>query len=75
VDGRPALLEVNPRLPGSLVLTAAAGANLAAFALAEALGEAVPAHVPFREVAIVRYLAETIVEIDDYALIEMVGAY
>lgn len=74
-DGRPALLEVNPRLPGSLVLTAAAGANLAAFALAEALGEAVPAHVPFREVAMVRYLAETIVEIDDYALIELVGAH
>ena len=68
-DGRPALLEVNPRLPGSLVLTAAAGANLAALALAESLGEAVPAHVPFREVAMVRFLAETIVEIDDYALV------
>ncbi len=69
-DGRPALLGVNPRLPGSLVLTAAAGANLAALALAEALGEAVPSHVPFREVAMVRFLAETVVEIDDYARAE-----
>jgi len=70
-DGRPALLEVNPRLPGSLVLTAAAGANLAALALAEALGEDVPAHVPYREVAMVRFLAETVIEIDDYALAEL----
>jgi carbamoyl-phosphate synthase large subunit len=73
--GGPALLGVTPRLPGSLALTAAAGANLAAFALAEALGEPVPAHVPFREVAMVRHLVETIVEIDDYALIEMIGAH
>jgi carbamoyl-phosphate synthase large subunit len=73
-DGRPALLEVNPRLPGSLVLTAAAGANLAALALAEVLGEAVPAHVPFREVAMVRFLAEQVVEIDEYARAGLVGA-
>lgn len=73
-DGSPALLEVNPRLPGSLVLTAAAGANLAALALAEALGEPVPAQVPFREVAMVRFLAEAVVEIDDYALADLAGA-
>ena len=73
-DGSPALLEVNPRLPGSLVLTAAAGANLAALALAEALGEPVPAHVPFREVAMVRFLAETVVEIDDYSFADPAGA-
>ena len=66
-NGRPALLTVNPRPPGSLVITAAAGANLAALALREALGETVPAHVPFREVAMVRFLAETVVEIADYA--------
>jgi carbamoyl-phosphate synthase large subunit len=70
-DGRPALVEVNPRVPGSLVLTAAAGANLAAFALAEAMDEAVPDQVPFREVAMVRFLAETIVELDDYAAVAL----
>jgi len=72
-DGTPALLEVNPRLPGSLVLSAAAGANLAGLALAEALGESVPAFIPFREVAMVRYLADVVVEIDEYADTE-VGA-
>ncbi|MGB7448562.1 MAG: ATP-grasp domain-containing protein [Ornithinimicrobium sp.] len=66
-DGSPALLEVNPRLPGSLVLSAAAGANLAALALAEALGESVPAFIPFREVAMVRYLADVVVEVEEYA--------
>ncbi|MGB3762346.1 MAG: ATP-grasp domain-containing protein [Ornithinimicrobium sp.] len=73
-DGNPALLEVNPRVPGSLVLTAAAGPNLAALALAEALGEHVPSHVPFREVAMVRYLANVVVEIDDYAGVHPTGA-
>ncbi|MGB5952085.1 MAG: ATP-grasp domain-containing protein, partial [Ornithinimicrobium sp.] len=73
-DGSPALLEVNPRVPGSLVLSAAAGANLAALALAEALGEQVPAHVPFREVAMVRYLADIVVEIGDYSGIDARGA-
>lgn len=66
-DGTAALLEVNPRLPGSLVLSAAAGPNLAALALAEALGEAVPTFVPFREVAMVRYLTDIVVEVDEYA--------
>jgi carbamoyl-phosphate synthase large subunit len=72
-DGTPALLEVNPRLPGSLVLSAAAGANLAALALSEALGESVPAFIPFREVAMVRYLSDIVVEVDEYAR-SVVGA-
>ena len=65
-DGRAALLEVNPRFPGTLVLTAAAGANLAALALADVLGEAVPDRVDFREVAVVRHLAEVVVELEAY---------
>jgi len=73
-DGTPALLEVNPRLPGSLVLSAAAGANLAALALAEALGESVPAFIPFREVAMVRYLADVVVEVEEYAHAGETGA-
>lgn len=67
-DGSPTLLEINPRLPGSLVLTAAAGANLAALLLAEALGEPVPDHVPFREVALVRHLSEVVVDLDEYTV-------
>lgn len=66
-QGRPALLEVNPRLPGTLVLTAAAGANLAALALADLLGEEVPDRVEHREVAMVRYLTDVVVPIEEYA--------
>ena len=65
-DGSLALLEVNPRLPGTLVLTAAAGANLAALLLAEALGEDVPAWVPVRPVAVVRHLTEVVVPLEEY---------
>lgn len=63
-DGRLALRQVNPRLPEALVLTAAAGANLAALAL----------HVPFREVAIVRYLAEQVVTLTDYPMSRSVAS-
>ena len=63
-DGRLALRQVNPRLPEALVLTAAAGANLAALALP----------VPFREVAIVRYLAEQVVTITDCPMSRFVAS-
>lgn len=68
-DGTPVLLEVNPRSPGGLVMTAAAGPNLAALALAEAMGEAIPDKIPFRQVAVVRYLTEKVVDVDHYAVI------
>lgn len=64
--GRPALLEVNPGMSGSLVVTAAAGANLAKLALADALGLEIPERVPFTEVAIVRHLTETVVPLAEY---------
>lgn len=64
--GRAALLEVNPRLPGTLVLTAAAGANLAALALDDVLGREVPDHLEVREVAVVRHLSEIVVPLPEY---------
>lgn len=66
-DGVLALLEVNPRVPGSLVLTAAAGANLIDLALAEAVGKPLPLHLSYTEVAVVRHLADTIVPVAEYA--------
>ncbi|MFV0451885.1 MAG: ATP-grasp domain-containing protein [Propioniciclava sp.] len=65
-DGTLALLEVNPRLPGSLSLTAAAGANLIDLALAEVLGEPIPDRVEFTEVALVRHLADIVVPMSEY---------
>ncbi len=56
--GTPALLEVNPRFPGAMPLTIAAGVDMASLALDLALGLPLPQHVSFRELANVRYLAD-----------------
>lgn len=60
--GAPALLEVNPRFPGALPLTIAAGADLPALAVDLALGLPLPEAVPFREVANVRFLEDVFVD-------------
>jgi carbamoyl-phosphate synthase large subunit len=57
-DGRPALLEVNPRMPGTLGLTIASGVDMPRLALAALLGRPVPAALDFRERAVVRFLDE-----------------
>lgn len=64
--GALAVIEINPRMPGSLVLTAAAGANLAAVALAEAMGEPVEGPIDFIDAAIVRHLCEVAVPMTEY---------
>ena len=56
--GRPALLEVNPRMPGTLGLTIASGVDMPRLALAALRGEPVPAALGFRDRAMVRYLDE-----------------
>jgi len=63
--GCPALLEVNPRMPGTLPLTIASGVDMPRLALDALLGRPVPAHVDFREVAVVRFLEERFVELAD----------
>jgi carbamoyl-phosphate synthase large subunit len=66
--GRPALLEVNPRLPGTMPLTVAAGVDMPAWALLAVLGGTIPAGLDHREVAVVRHWTELIVpvsEVDD----------
>ena len=63
--GRPALLEINPRVPGSLALTVAAGVDMARLAIDALLGRPMPATVPHRPVAMVRYLADHVVELDE----------
>jgi carbamoyl-phosphate synthase large subunit len=58
-DGTPALLEVNPRTPGTMPLTVASGVNMPALALAATLGNpALYPMTPVRELAVVRYLEE-----------------
>ena len=57
-DGRPALLEINPRFSGAMPLTIASGVDMPSLALDLALGRPVPGHVPFAEVANVRFLED-----------------
>ncbi|MDH6181938.1 carbamoyl-phosphate synthase large subunit [Microbacteriaceae bacterium SG_E_30_P1] len=63
-SGRPALLEVNPRFPGALPLTIAAGVDLPSFALDLALGRPLPApdDIVIRELATVRFLEDIVVD-------------
>ena len=60
--GRPALLEVNPRIPGTLGLTIASGVDMPRLALDALLGRPVPAHLDFRELAVVRFLDERFID-------------
>jgi carbamoyl-phosphate synthase large subunit len=57
-DGEPALLEVNPRFPGTMSLTVASGVNMPRLCVQEALGIEMPSEMPFAEIAMVRFLEE-----------------
>ncbi len=63
--GRPALLEINPRVPGSLALTVAAGVDMARLAVDTLRGRPLANTVPHRAVAMVRHLADHVVELDE----------
>jgi carbamoyl-phosphate synthase large subunit len=67
-DGEPALLEVNPRFPGTMPLTIAAGIDMPKLAVGEALGTPIPdGPLPFEDIAMVRYLEERFFSFDDIA--------
>jgi carbamoyl-phosphate synthase large subunit len=61
-QGRPALLEVNPRVPGTLGLTIASGVDMPRIALDALLGRPVPVRQEFRELAVVRLLDNVFVD-------------
>jgi carbamoyl-phosphate synthase large subunit len=60
--GAPALLEVNPRMPGTLGLTIASGVDMPRLALAALLGQPLPANIDFCERAVVRFLDERFID-------------
>ncbi len=64
-SGRPSLLEVNPRAPGSLALTIASGVDMPRLAMDVLGGRPVPDHADFREIAMVRFLDERVVELTE----------
>jgi carbamoyl-phosphate synthase large subunit len=58
-DGVFKLLEVNPRFPGTLPLTAAAGVDIPKLMVDEAMGRPMPDRLmPFKELMVVRYWTE-----------------
>ena len=61
-EGVPALLEVNPRFPGALPLTIAAGVDMPSLVLDLALGLDIPAKLDFRDLANVRFLEDVFVD-------------
>jgi carbamoyl-phosphate synthase large subunit len=65
--GDPALLEVNPRAPGSLSLTVASGVDMPRLALSALRGSALPEHVEFCEKAMVRFLDERFLDLSEIA--------
>ncbi|HEY5198496.1 MAG TPA: ATP-grasp domain-containing protein [Solirubrobacteraceae bacterium] len=61
--GRPRLLEINPRFPGTLAITIAAGVDLPWLALLDLLGRPLPPDAGrFADVALVRYLDDRAVD-------------
>ena len=68
-DGVPGLLEVNPRMPGTLGLTIASGVDMPRLALASLLGQPVPAALDFRERAVVRFLDECFLDPADISAV------
>lgn len=63
--GRAMLLEVNPRFPGALPLTIAAGVDIPSLVVDLFLGRPIPDRIDFREIASVRFLEDVIVDVAD----------
>ena len=59
-DGRPLLMEINPRVPGTIGLSVAAGSNLPAVALALAAGRDAVLAPPCIGTRMIRYFAGTV---------------
>ncbi|WP_348787280.1 ATP-grasp domain-containing protein [Leifsonia sp. NPDC080035] len=70
VDGVPALLEVNPRFPGAMPLTIAAGVDMPSLLLDLVLGRPVPSSVDFAELANVRFLEDVFLDPGDVLVSE-----
>jgi carbamoyl-phosphate synthase large subunit len=66
VHGEPALLEVNPRFPGTMALTVASGPDMPWLCVADALGEPMPQDsLPFADIAMVRFFQERFLSFDE----------
>lgn len=62
-DEKLKLVEINPRMGGSIALPSAAGINLPYMAVKMALGESIPPNLKQAHVRMVRYVKEIFVEL------------
>ncbi len=65
-DGRPRLLEINPRFPGTMSLTVAAGVNMPGLCLREACYENLPERLDYAPIAMVRNWQETFLPASEF---------
>jgi carbamoyl-phosphate synthase large subunit len=71
IDGEPALLEVNPRFPGTMPLTVASGVNMPRLCVEDALGSPLPDEiVPFKDLAMIRYFEERFFGFEEIAAMQ-----
>ena len=67
--GEPALLEVNPRFPGTMPLTVASGVDMPKLCVGEALGRPIRSgRIAFRPTAMVRMMDELFMDPADLAV-------
>ena len=64
--GYPCLLEINPRFPGTMPLTVAAGVNMPQMSIDEVLGGEIEANYPSKHIAMVRYWQEKYLDTDAF---------
>jgi len=70
-DGDAALIEINPRFPGTMALTVAAGVNMPVLALREARGEPMPpGPIPFQELAMARFFDQSCFPVSELESLE-----
>jgi len=67
-DGEPRLLEINPRFPGTMPLTVAAGANIPAMCMKDLTGEHIEPIRSYREIAMVREWTETFIDASEFLI-------
>ncbi|MFA5960446.1 MAG: ATP-grasp domain-containing protein [Tatlockia sp.] len=66
-NGQFKLLEINPRFPGTLPLTAAAGIDIPKLLIKDLQGEPISDHLlPFKELMVVRYWTEQFFAIEEW---------
>ena len=64
--GYPCLLEINPRFPGTMPLTVAAGVNMPQMSIDEILGKSLQGYYPAQQMAMVRSWQEDFLSIDAF---------